>query len=121
MTNQHDFRVYHRLKRRLEKEINDTEDEHYYKRLQDLYRRNFPTKEQAIEEVQAFLDAEGGQGLMSEPCVEHHWDEPIGHKRCRYCQMKYSYWLDVEEAIDRGNVKAEDWSCKSHYHKEAEG
>jgi len=55
----------------------------------------------------------------AEPCVEHHWDELIGYKRCRYCQMKYSYWLDVKEAIDRGNVKAEDWACKPHYHREA--
>ena len=60
MTTQHDFVKYNRLKKRLEKELNDTEDELYYKRLQDLYRRNFPTKEQAIEEVQAFFNAEGG-------------------------------------------------------------
>ena len=58
MTTQSDFVKYNRLKRRLEKKLKDAEDEHYYKRLQDLYRRNFPTKEQAIEEVQAFFDAE---------------------------------------------------------------
>ena len=56
MTTQSDFRRYHRLKRWLENEIKETEDEQYYKRLQDLYRRNFPTKEQAIEEVQTFFD-----------------------------------------------------------------
>jgi len=32
--------------------------------------------------------------------------------------MKYSYWLDVKAAIDRGDVKAEDWACKPHYHPE---
>jgi hypothetical protein len=31
-----------------------TTDSARYKRLRELYRRNFPTKEQAIEEVQAF-------------------------------------------------------------------
>ncbi len=54
MTNGSDFRKYQRLKKQLEKELNFTEDEHRYKKLRDLYRRNFPTKEQAIEEVEAF-------------------------------------------------------------------
>jgi len=62
MTTQCDFVKYHRLKKRVEKELNDTEDELYYKRLQDLYRRNFPTKEQAIAEVQAFFDTEEAEG-----------------------------------------------------------
>lgn len=62
MTTQSDFVKYNRLKRRLEKELNDTEDELYYKRLRDLYRRNFPTKEQAIGEVQTFFDVEEVNG-----------------------------------------------------------
>lgn len=48
------FRRYHSLKKQVEKDLNSTEEEHRYKRLRDLYRRNFPTKEQAIEEVEAF-------------------------------------------------------------------
>ena len=54
MTNGSDFRKYQRLKKQVEKELNFTEEEHRYKALRDLYRRNFPTKEQAIEEVEAF-------------------------------------------------------------------
>ena len=59
--------------------------------------------------------------MMSEPCTEHHWDLPWGDNRCVYCQMKHSYWQEVKRAIEAGNVKAEDWACKPHYHKKAEG
>lgn len=52
------FRRYDQLKKRLEDEMSSTEDERRYKRLQDLYRRNFPTKEQAVEEVEAFFQEE---------------------------------------------------------------
>ncbi len=57
-TSQCDFMKYHRLQKRLEKDLNDVEDEHYYKRLRDLYRRNFPTKEQVIEDIEAFYQKE---------------------------------------------------------------
>lgn len=50
------------------------------------------------------------------PCTEHHWITPFGDNRCTGCQMKYSYWLDVKKAIDSGNVNAEDWACKPHFH-----
>ena len=53
---------------------------------------------------------------MSEPCVEHHWEIPCGDHRCRYCQMKHSYWMDAKAAIDRGDTKAEMWECKPHVH-----
>ena len=55
---------------------------------------------------------------MNEPCVEHHWETPSGDNRCIYCQMKYSYWLDVKRAIDRGDTEREKWQGKSHHHKE---
>ena len=57
-TTQCDFKQYHRLKARLEKDLKLIEDETRYKSLRDLYRRNFPTKEQAIAEVEAFYDKE---------------------------------------------------------------
>ncbi len=53
---------------------------------------------------------------MKEPCVEHHWDNPVGDNRCRSCQMKYSFWLEVTASIDRGDAKFEDWGCMPHYH-----
>ena len=52
------FKKYHRLKAKLEKELKDTEEEHRYKALRDLYRRCFPTKEQVIEEVERFYAEE---------------------------------------------------------------
>lgn len=54
--------------------------------------------------------------IPQEPCVKHHWKNAFGDNRCRYCQMKYSYWQDVKRAIDAGNIKAEDWACKPHFH-----
>ena len=53
-----DFRKYHRLKAKLEKELKDIEEEHRYKALRDLYRRCYPTKEQVIEEVERFYAEE---------------------------------------------------------------
>lgn len=53
---------------------------------------------------------------IGEPCVEHHWEKPVGDNRCTGCQMKYSYWVDVKASIDRGDVEAKDWMCKPHYH-----
>ncbi len=58
MTSGCDFRKYHRLKLKLEQELKSTDDEARFKRLQDLFRRNFPTKEQAIADVEAFFNQE---------------------------------------------------------------
>ncbi len=58
MTSGCDFRKYHHLKEKLENDLKVTEDEIRYKQLQDLYRRNYPTKEQAIAEVEAFFNKE---------------------------------------------------------------
>lgn len=57
-TTQCDFMKYHRLKTQLEKDMNETEDEQRYKKLRDLYRRNYPTKEQVIEAVETFYKEE---------------------------------------------------------------
>jgi hypothetical protein len=38
-----------------------TTDSKRYKVLRELYRRNFPTKEQAIEEVEAFYEDKGAE------------------------------------------------------------
>jgi hypothetical protein len=58
MTSGDNFRKYHQLKAKLEKELKDTEEEHRYKALRDLYRRCFPTKEQVIQEVERFYAEE---------------------------------------------------------------
>lgn len=57
--------------------------------------------------------------LPQEPCVKHHWLDLPENERCRFCQMKFSYWKDMKRAADKGNVNLEDWSCKPHYHSSA--
>lgn len=58
MTNRCDFMKYNRLKAQVEKELKDTMDSERYTKLRELHRRCFPTKEQVIEEVQAFYTEE---------------------------------------------------------------
>lgn len=57
--------------------------------------------------------------MTKNDCVEHHWEVQLGDNRCRYCQMKYSYWLSVESAHKRGDITDEelkDWMCAPHSH-----
>ena len=65
MTTRSDFIEYSRLERKVDEEISkEIETGNNPSRLQDLIkiqRHNFPTKEQAITEAQAFFKAEGAQ------------------------------------------------------------
>lgn len=59
-TTQCDFVKYQRLKKKVEKEIATTMNSERYTELRKLYRQCFPTKEQVIEEITAFFNAEEG-------------------------------------------------------------
>lgn len=54
MTTEHDFREYHRLQRRVERDLRKEMDSDRYHELLNLQRRCFPTKEQVISAVEAF-------------------------------------------------------------------
>ena len=55
MTCRGDFVKYNELKRKLEKELDSTLDSERFKKIHTLYRHNFPTKEEAIADVEAFF------------------------------------------------------------------
>ncbi len=56
MTSGDDFRKYHQLKSRIEKDIQTTMNSERYTKLRELHRRCYPTKEQVIEEVERFYE-----------------------------------------------------------------
>lgn len=58
MTTQSDFQEYHRLQRRVEKDLRKEMDSDRYHELLNLQRRCWPTKEQVIAEVEAFYKGE---------------------------------------------------------------
>ncbi len=54
MTTGCDFRNYHRLKKQVEEDLQKEMDSERYHELLNLQRRCFPTKEQVIEDIEAF-------------------------------------------------------------------
>lgn len=54
------YQKYHRLQRKIEKDIENTMDSQRHKKLLALQLRCFPSKEQVIEWIEAFYkEAEG--------------------------------------------------------------